>query len=400
MGLEFVVMEGDTKRKSMRLMPTRLRLISGWRNCVKKMSLTRFLLLAGSMFFAGPVFSDVESTAPLPGPLPEPLTNNTVAEFTHNGVQYVMSFMGLGPGKEFDDISKKAWLWRSDTAAWEPFPDVPVKQGRLAAVAVGLYDRVLLFGGYTVAPDGTEKSTPEVFIINPIDGSYKRRADMPVPVDDAVAFAYANRYIYLLSGWHDENNVSHAQVYDSWEDSWAMADAFPGTPVFGHAGGIVGQQFVIVGGVGVLGKTDGKRQFGAINQAWLGEIDPENPQRISWSELPLLEETAQYRMAATGDESSGLVLFAGGSRRPYNFNGIGYDGLPAEPENSLFAWDTASGKWVVFPEASRAATMDHRGLLGIGNEGFITIGGMIAGQEVSANVVVVPRRVLRAKKPR
>ena len=154
-------------------------------------------------------------------------------------------------------------------------------------------------------------------------------------------------------------------------------------------GGIVGKQFLIVGGVGVLGVKDGKRQFGAINQAWLGEIDPENPQQISWSELPLLEETAQYRMAATGDESSGLVLFAGGSRRPYNFNGIGYDGLPAEPEDSLFAWDTAAVPWVRFPDTSRTATMDHRGLLKIGNEGFITIGGMTAGQVVTGSVVAI-----------
>jgi N-acetylneuraminic acid mutarotase len=355
--------------------------------------LSRFI---GLVLFAGLNIAVAQTT---PGPIPEPLTNNAVAEFTHDGVQYVMTLMGLGPAKGHEDVSKKAYLWRSDTAAWESFPEVPVEQGRLASVAVGLYDRVLLFGGYTVAPDGTEKSTPEVFIVNPLDGSYKRRADMPVPVDDAVAFAYANRYIYLVSGWHDEGNVSHIQLYDSWEDSWTMADAFPGTPVFGHAGGIVGDRFVIVGGVGVLGKKDGKRQFGAINQAWLGEIDPTDPQRISWSELPLLEETAQYRMAAGGDEASGLVLFAGGSRRPYNFHGIGYDGLPAEPEASLFAWDTASATWVRFPESSRTATMDHRGLLKIGNAGFITIGGMTAGQEVTGCVVTVPVQVLQGKAP-
>lgn len=347
------------------------------------------LVFSGSLSVA-PVFGDDPPGAAVPGPLPEPLSNNAVAEFTQNGVQFVMSFMGLGPGKGHENISRKAYLWRSDTAAWQPFPDVPVEQGRLAAVAVGLYDRVLLFGGYEVASDGSEKSTPEVFIINPLDGTYKRRADMPVPVDDAVAFTYANRYIYLVSGWHDEGNVSHVQVYDSWEDHWAMADAFPGTPVFGHAGGIVGARFVIAGGVGVLGTEDGKRQFGAVNQAWLGEIDSGNPLRISWSELPLLEETAQYRMAAAGDEASGLVLFAGGSRRPYNFNGTGYDGLPAEPEASIFAWDTDAAGWVHFAEASRLATMDHRGLLRIGNAGFATIGGMTAGQEVTNQVVTVP----------
>jgi DNA-binding winged helix-turn-helix (wHTH) protein/Flp pilus assembly protein TadD len=336
---------------------------------------------------AMPVPATAESALPIPGPLPEPMANNAVAEFTKDGVQYVMSFMGLGSGKEQGDISKNAWLWRSDKAAWETFPDVPVEQGRLAAVAVGLFDRVLLFGGYTVAPDGTEKSTPEVFIINPLDGSYQRRADMPVPVDDAVAFAYANRYIYLVSGWHDEGNVSHVQVYDTWEDTWAMADAFPGIPVFGHAGGIVDKQFIIVGGVGVLGVEDGKRQFGAINQAWLGEIGPDDPMKISWSKMPLLEETAQYRMAATGDKSSGLVLFAGGSRRPYNFNGIGYDGIPAEPETSFFAWDLGAGAWVHFPDSKRLATMDHRGLLKVGDGAFMTIGGMTPGQQVTGRVV-------------
>jgi len=353
-----------------------------------------FLVLVNT-FAVVPLSSNEPTGTAIPGPLPEPLTNNAVAEFTHNGVQFVMSFMGLGPGKGHENISRKAYLWRSDTAAWESFPDVPVEQGRLAAVAVGLYDRVLLFGGYEVASDGSEKSTPEVFIINPLDGSYKRRADMPVPVDDAVAITYANRYIYLVSGWHDEGNVSHVQVYDTWEDSWAMADAFPGTPVFGHAGGMVGNRFVIAGGVGVLGIEDGKRQFGAINQAWLGEIDSGNPLRISWSELPLLEETAQYRMAATGDESLGLVLFAGGSRRPYNFNGIGYDGLPAEPEASMFAWDSNAAGWVHFAEASRIATMDHRGLLRIGNAGFATVGGMTGGQKVTERVVTVPMRDLK-----
>ena len=95
-------------------------------------------------------------------------------------------------------------------------------------------------------------------------------------------------------------------------------------------------------------------------------------------------------MAATGDAASGLVLFTGGSRRPYNFNGIGYDGLPAEPEDSVFALDTASAQWVRFPEASRTATMDHRGLLKIGAAGFITIGGMTAGQVVTDKVVIIP----------
>lgn len=40
-------------------------------------------------------------------------------------------------------------------------------------------------------------------------------------------------------------------------------------------------------------------------------------------------------------------------------------------------------------DTSRTATMDHRGLLKIGNQGFITIGGMTAGQEVTGDVVCI-----------
>ena len=55
----------------------------------------------------------------------------------------------------------------------------------------------------------------------------------------------------------------------------------------------------------------------------------------------------------------------------------------------------AADRWVRFPNTSRTATMDHRGLLKIGNQGFITIGGMTTGQEVTGSVVAIPRRVLQ-----
>ena len=309
-----------------------------------------------------------------------------MAEFTLDGVQYLMSFMGLGPGKSGKDISREAWLWTSDQPRWRAFPDVPVEQGRLASVAVGMHDRVLLFGGYTVAEDGSEVSTPEVFIIDPKTGSYKRRADMPLPVDDTVALPRGNRYIYLVSGWHDGRNVSDVQLYDTWEDEWSSATPFPGVPVFGHAGGIVGPRFVVAGGVGVLGEVDGKRQFGAIDQAWLGIIDPDDPSVIFWSELPSARGTDRYRMAATGSEKRGQVIFAGGTGRPYNFNGIGYDGRASGPSGEVFAFDLRTGLWIQYENVERKATMDHRGLLHLRNGEFITLGGMTARQKVTGEV--------------
>lgn len=34
---------------------------------------------------------------------------------------------------------------------------------------------------------------------------------------------------------------------------------------------------------------------------------------------------------AAGGASAGLALFVGGSDNPYNYTGVGYDGVPAEP---------------------------------------------------------------------
>ena len=83
------------------------------------------------------------------------------------------------------------------------------------------------------------------------------------PVDDTVALVYQNRYIYLVSGWHGSGiskstgNVNLVQVFDSQQGRWFNATPFPGAPVFGHAGGIVDDQFLIVDGVKVNAVVNG-----------------------------------------------------------------------------------------------------------------------------------------------
>lgn len=318
--------------------------------------------------------------------LPMATANNAVATLEVNGTPYLYSFSGLGPGKTRDDIHSRAFAVNLENGDLEVLGLVPGGKDRLASVAVGLYDRVFIFGGYTVGADGSEISTPEVFAFDPVTRAYQARAPMPLPVDDTVAFAYADRYIYLVSGWHDDGNVADVQVFDSWQDRWFAATPYPGRPVFGHAGGIVGNRFVIADGVAVRGRdAAGRRQFGISETAYLGVIDPADPSVIRWQALPPHPGPGLYRMAAVGSERLGLVIFAGGSPNPYNFNGIGYNGEPSEPSTLVFAYDPASGAW---SELGRkpVATMDHRGLLEVGDN-FYTLGGMLAGQEVSDRVL-------------
>lgn len=314
----------------------------------------------------------------------EPITNNAVAGIEREGRTYFYTFNGLGAGKTGRDTSAVAWQLDPATGTAKRLADVPGGIGRLASTAVTVGARVYIFGGYSIAPDGSEKSTPEVFAFDPATGQYEARAAMPTPVDDAVAVLYRGRYIYLVSGWHDTGNVALVQVLDTRENRWFEATAYPGTPVFGHAGGIVGETLVIADGVKGVRLDDGRPAFVISGEAYAGEIDASDPSVISWRALPPHPGKPLYRMAATGVAERGLILFAGGGENPYNYNGIGYDGVPSRPSDAVFGFDVGADGWRQMASKPRA-TMDHRGLLRFGRQ-FCTLGGMAGDQRVIADI--------------
>ena len=328
-------------------------------------------------------------TAEAVATLPTPHANNAVAVVPGDDSAVFYSFNGLKPGKTHEDVSSAAFACVMPGGACREIAGPPVAEGRLASTAVFLFDRIFLFGGYSVAEDGTEVSTPEVFSFDPETETYQRRADMPTPVDDAVAFHYANRYIYLVSGWHDDGNVSLVQVFDSWEDTWFRATDYPGAPVFGHSGGAAGGKFVIADGVAVIGKDEnGRRKFGGVDEAWLGEIDENDPALILWAKLPSHGAAPLYRMAATGEGGEAAkprIVFYGGGDNPYNYNGIGYDGAPSEASDLLFAFDLENETWVEIGRSGRG-TMDHRGLM-VWDGAYWTLGGMDQKRDVTGDLV-------------
>jgi hypothetical protein len=327
----------------------------------------------------------VQAEAKAPPDLPVPHSNNAVARLTMDGRVNFFSFMGLRSGKTHADISKQAFAYDLKARRWRSLPDVPVSQGRLASTAVGVNGLVYLFGGYTVAADGAEVSTPEVLAFDPGTQTYIRRAPMPVPVDDSVALPFNDRYIYLVSGWHDKGNVALVQVYDTVDNRWFRATDWPGQPVFGHAGGIVGNRMVVADGVTANTGEDGKRRFKLTGDAWVGEINPGRPGEIAWKRLPSHPGAPLYRMAATGASHRNQVVFAGGSETAYNYNGQGYDGTPASPSARTFAFDLRRDQWVDLG-AKPVPSMDHRGLLEA-NGTFYTVGGMGEGRQVIGDLL-------------
>lgn len=317
--------------------------------------------------------------------LPGKITNNAVAFTMIDGRPVIFSFLGLGPGKTYGDCSRAAFEYRLKENEGSEMPSVPGLKGRLAGVAAKAGEFIYFFGGYSVAEDGQEVSEPHAHAFDPKTHTYRERSPMPTPVDDSVALVYKDRYIYLVSGWHDKDNVSLVQVYDTVDNQWSRATDYPGSPVFGHAGGIVGNRLVIADGVRVQPLEKGKRKFVLTGEVYGGTIDPGDPTVIEWRKLPPHPGKPGYRMAATGSRHNGKwVVFAGGSGNPYNYNGIGYNGVPSEPSNRVFAYDLEQETWRLFAPKT-PATMDHRGLLEIDGV-FYTIGGMLAGQTVTDGI--------------
>ena len=341
------------------------------------------VLLLVLALVAPPGVAESLITAETLAPLPDPVSNNALALVASQQSIHIHSFLGLGSGKKRSDILRSSFAWDSLSGQWSRLPDVPVDEGRLAATAVTVGRQVYLFGGYSVAAYGGEVSTPGVFRLDD-QGILRQVSKMPVPVDDTVALVYMNRYVYLVSGWHDVGNVNLVQVYDSVANTWQQAEPWPGAPVFGHAGGISGKTMVICDGVRVAYPADpGPRQFLPSAECWLGEVSETDVRRIAWRRLDKHPGAARYRMAATGVENQ--VVFAGGTDNPYNYDGVGYDGAAAEPIPAVFSFNIDSGEWRCQGNLA-IATMDHRALLA--HDGwFYLAGGMLASQEVSDKLI-------------
>lgn len=314
--------------------------------------------------------------------MPIQLTNNAVASVqSQDGVEFY-TFNGLLKGKTWKDITNTGYKFQGDTWIKLALPEqaLPV----LASTAVSIGNKIYVIGGYTVNAKGEEKSVPYIFELDTIQQTWMNKTTMPIPVDDTVALTYKNRYIYLISGWHDTDNVSNVQVYDTQDDRWFPATQYPAPAVFGHAGGIVDNVMLICDGVKVV-PNEKSRDFIASAVCVKGTIDSVNPNIIDWVEIPHHSNIAFYRMAAIGDLQNNRVVFAGGSDNPYNYNGIGYDGEPSQASNLVFTYDFSKNTWKGY-EGIIKNTMDHRALLSDG-EWFYILGGMDSMQHVTDGII-------------
>ncbi len=312
--------------------------------------------------------------------LPVPVANNAVvATHTRDGPA-VFTFLGLDASKAWNGTHTRAFRWLLRESAWTELPPIP-GPGRLAGTAQAVAGQILVLGGYTVQEDGSETSVPNVDIYDPVTNTWSDGAPIPVPSDDAVSGIWRDSLVYLISGWHDRDNIPDVQIFDAMRDQWMAATRIPGPPVFGHAGAIAGNAIIYIDGV----RTNSTNpRFSIEASSWRGDIDPNDPTSITWQQLPDHPGPPLYRAAA--GVVGQMVVFGGGTDNPYNYNGVGYDGVPSEPRTGLFGFDLSANEWMTLAPLP-VATMDHRAIAVIDGR-LVIVGGMEAGQRVTARVAV------------
>src|SRR5579864_3020040 len=325
--------------------------------------------------------------APTIHPMPAAVSSNAVAGL--KGGLELFSLMGVGPRKSWDDITNQVYVLQLSSGRWSDGRPVPGVAGRLGASAAGARGQVFLFGGYVVDGQGTAITVPDVNAYEPEKQRWYRASDIPVPVDSAVIGVNRDRYIYLVGGRSKSGPVNNVQVYDAEKDSWSQATPLPGTPVFGHAGGLAGDTIVYIDGA--MKNSASGAPYVASEECWLGKIDRKNPDKIEWSKLPPHPGPARFGIAAGGSERDHKIFFSGGTAAPHNFKGLTYDGHPAELSTVTFAFSLHAKQWETITEDTYDPRMDSRGILET-PLGLVVLGGMAKNQAVTARVTFVPKK--------
>jgi N-acetylneuraminic acid mutarotase len=321
-------------------------------------------------------------------PMPSPLSNNAVTDVRINGQILVYSFMGLGPERKWNSVTNTAYALNLKYNKWTIIRSSP-GSGRLGAVAASAQQQIFLMGGFVPDQSGLQAVVPDLTIYDPNGLRWYRGPDLPTPVRDAVTGVYHDRYVYLVGGLARTGPTNAVQIYDVQDQHWLQATPFPGTPVFGHAGTVVGDSIIYVDGA-KTNPAGNRMPFMPSDEGWIGKLDKHDPRKIQWSKLSPHPGTARYRIAAGGSDRDMKAYFVGGSAAIYDYNGIGLDGKAAEPSPVVFAYNLRNSVWETIQENAPNPTMDHRGLIAT-SDGLIVIGGMAAGPKVVANTVMLPK---------
>ncbi len=318
-------------------------------------------------------------------PMPAAVAENAVVVL-HSGLD-VYSLMGIGPKKTWDDITNKVYVLSLKSGKWADSRPVPGVAGRLGASAVGVRGKIFLFGGLVVDGHGNEMTLGDVNAYLPQDQRWYRGTDIPIPVDDAVIGVDHDRYVYLVGGKAKDGPVNNVQVYDVQANTWSQATPFPGTPVFGHAGGLTDGMIVFVDGAK---KNPAGGPYVASDECWLGKIERKDPNKIEWTKLPAHPGPGRFAIVA-GPVEGRKILFSGGTLVPHNYKGLDAEGKPAPLSEVTFAFDGHGNRWETIDENTFDVRSDTRGIVST-PIGPLVVGGMLSNSAFTARVLMLSKK--------
>ena len=205
------------------------------------------------LFFPSITFSQTGWTWTEINSMPERISNNAVTQGVDgSGNINVYSFSGIDSTKLYSGINLKSYRYNVTTALWETIASLPDGQGKIAAGASTIKNKIYIIGGYHVNANGSEVSSAKVHVYDPTTNTYLLDgAEIPVPIDDHVQAVWRDSLIYVVTGWSNNNNVPDVQIYDPAHDNWLIGTATPNITqykMFGASGVIIGDTIYYNGG--------------------------------------------------------------------------------------------------------------------------------------------------------
>ena len=167
----------------------------------------KYLILL--LFFPAITFSQTGWTWTELNSMPERISNNAVTQgIDGSGNVNVYSFSGIDSTKLYSGINLKSYRYNVTTAIWDTIASLPDGQGKIAAGASTIKNKIYIIGGYYVNANGSEVSSAKVHVYDPVTNNYLLDGvDIPVAIDDHVQAVWRDSLIFVVTGWNNNNNV-------------------------------------------------------------------------------------------------------------------------------------------------------------------------------------------------
>lgn len=238
-------------------------------------------------------------------------------------------------GSDLSIIQPKNERFDAVVNSWSAATDMPLGMYQFSMQSV--QHKMYAIGGYTggFVPSATN------YIYNPQTNSWTSGTAMPQPVGDYAADVYNDSLIYFVGGYDGTADVNVVQIYNPLTDSWTTGTPKPGTAASGLRGGIYNNNIIVTCGYSQILQ-------GAIDETWLGQIDPANPSIISWQAIAPYPGGTMTRFAGGSIFKNSLpyILFTGGDPT----------GGGVEVRDDVWAYDLNNSEWLIGPPKPTACS--------------------------------------------